>query len=137
MVCMFTAVLTPKQFKTAGSAVLNGRPCHVHSLGLNKGSEWLSHLKWRTPAILNFFLAVTIYFVSYWIIVCRLWDICLMFHENYLISFHYLSFKLIIYIKEISNSNIIISIYSNYELLRSMQIALILPSQLIQSKLIL
>ena len=74
-------------------AVSNGKVCHVHSLGLNQCSKWLSHLKQQTPApsYFNFFLAITI---------CKLMGNCLssvgkMFDENYLISFHYMSFKLI------------------------------------------
>ena len=70
MMVMFTAVLTPKPFKTAGPAVLNGRPCHLHSLGLNKGSKWLSYLKWRAPALSHFnsfssynFLTIALLFV--------------------------------------------------------------------------
>ena len=60
---MFTVVLTPKPFKT----VLNGRPSRLHSLGLNKGSKWLSHLKWRAPALshFNFFLAITLLTIEF------------------------------------------------------------------------
>ena len=64
---MFTAVLTPKPFKTAGPAVLNGRACHLHSLGLNKGSKWLSHLKRRALVLshLKFFLAITLLTIEF------------------------------------------------------------------------
>ena len=50
-ILLFTAVLTPKPFKMAGSAILNDRPCHLHSLLLNKGSKWLSHLKRRALGV--------------------------------------------------------------------------------------
>ena len=52
----------PKPYKMVDFAILNGRPCHIHSLGLNKGYKWLSHLKWRSPAPsqVNFFLARTV-----------------------------------------------------------------------------
>ena len=53
-ILMFTAVLTPKPFKTADPAVLNGRPCHLHSLGLNNSSKWLSHLKLQAPVPSHF-----------------------------------------------------------------------------------
>ena len=69
---LFTVVLTPKPFKTAVSAILHGRPRHLHSLGLNKGSTWLSHLKRRTltPAILTFFLAITLLTVGLLFVFC-------------------------------------------------------------------
>ena len=62
---LFTAVLTPKPFKTAGPTILNGRPCRLHSLGLNNACKWLSHLKWRAPALSHFNSFSSYYFVNY------------------------------------------------------------------------
>ena len=61
-----------------------------------------------------------------------------MIHENYLIPFHYLSFKLInLKKKEISSSNTVISIHSNCEFSTNIQTTLKLSSKLFQSKPIL
>ena len=134
---VFNAVLTPKPFRTVGSAVLNCRPCHLHSLGIKKGYKWLSHLKQWAPAPSHFNSFSGYYFVNYWIIVCLIECNVVMFHENYLISFHYLSFKLTIKKNDISKNNRSVSIYSNYVFSTSIQTAYTLSSQLFQSKLIL
>ena len=59
--------------------------------------------------------------------------IYLMFHD-FMFSFHFFTFKLIDEKNEILNNNKIISMYSNYEFVTSIQIVLTL-SQLFQSKL--
>ena len=66
---MFTAILSPMPFKMAWPDVLKGRPCHLHSLGLNKGSKWLSHLKQRTPASSHFnFFSSNNYLFNNWLL---------------------------------------------------------------------
>ena len=72
LVILFTAILTPKPFKMVGSTVLNDRPCRLHSLCLNKGCKWLSHLKWRIQlsAILTLFLAITLLTIELLFVFC-------------------------------------------------------------------
>ena len=59
---MFTTIWSPSRWKQWGplkwQTLLNGRLFHLHSLGLNKGCKWLSHLKRRdsSPQTFKFFL---------------------------------------------------------------------------------
>ena len=65
---VFTAVLTPKPFKTAGPAVLNGKPCHLHQLGLNKGLQMAE--PFQLSAILTLFLATTLLTIELVFVFC-------------------------------------------------------------------